>query len=116
MKFTINEEDLNKIVGRFIIQINSDKPSFRLTDRDVDLSFYFAKRIKFVSFGGEGIIASDLYGNTHTKTIPSFIKVFNNYEYEHMREEEKGKRYHRLLYGEELELVFNFIRQRNYGC
>lgn len=113
MKQIIRIEDLDKIAGHFIIQVNADKP-VRLTDRDIDLSFYLSKRVEFVMFGNTGkedktMIKSDLFGNTITVTRDKFVAVFNDYY-----EDAKDKRYHRLLYADELQVVFNYLLKRNY--
>lgn len=108
MKQTITEKDLDKIVGRFILQLDIDKPTL-LTDRGVDLEFYLIKRVNFIMFGGSGIIATDLFGNTMTRSKESFIEMFNDY-----LGDSKGLRYHRLLHSDELQLVFDFLKKRNY--
>lgn len=99
---------MNKVVGKFILQLNVDSPVL-LTDRGIDLEFYLIKRIKFVMLGGAGIIETDLFGNTMTHSKEKFIEMFNDY-----LGDSKGTRYHRLLYGAELDLVFDFLKKRNY--
>lgn len=108
MKQTITKDDLRLIAGKFIIQLDSDKP-VTLTEKNINLDFYLNKRIRFVSFGKEGIITSDLFGNTFNYSDDKFIEMFNEY-----LGDSKGKRYHRLLYNKELDLVFNFMKNRNY--
>ena len=108
MKQTIREEDLDKIVGRFIIQIDTETP-IRLTDRKIKVDFYLEKRVRFISFGGQGIVSCDLYGNSYTKTNEKFIEMFNEY-----LGDAKGARYHRLLYADELQVVFDFMLKQNY--
>lgn len=102
MKQTITIEDLDKIAGKFILQLNSDKP-IRLTDKNIDLDFYLHKRVKFIMFGNTGkedktMIKSDLFGNTTILTRDKFVEVFNHYY-----GEPTDKRYHRLLYADELK-------------
>jgi len=109
MKQTITIEDLNLIVGKFIIEINTEEPNLKLTADKVDLEFYFAKRINFIAYGGDGIIRIDLYGNSSTTTCEKFVEWFNDYV-----GNSKGERFHRLLYNKELDLIFNFIKTRNY--
>lgn len=118
MKQTITEKDLDKIAGKFIIQIDADKPirltDFRMVSEKNTLEFYLYKRVRFVMFGctdkGEKtMIESDLFGNTLSCTREEFVEKFNNY-----LGDSKGKRYHRLLYAEELQVVFDFMTKRNY--
>jgi len=112
MKQLITVGDLSKVLGRFVIEINSDKDNFKLTNKDVDLEFYFAKRIKFISkdeFKDNGIIVTDLYGFSYFFSPDNFVNWFNHYY-----NDAANNRYHRLLYSEELDLVFDFIKKRNY--
>lgn len=109
MKQTITKEDLNLIVGKFIIEINSEESSLKLTDEKVNLNFYLEKRVRWISFGGDGIIKSDLYGGSLTITEDRFVEWFNDYV-----GDSKGERFHRLLYSKELDIVFDFIKRRNY--
>lgn len=108
MKQTITKEDLKLIVGRFIVEINTDESALKLTDK-VNLDFYLEKRVRWISYGGDGIIKSDLYGGSMTMTEDRFVEWFNDYI-----GNPKGKRFHRLLYSKELDVVFNFIKSRNY--
>ena len=108
MKQTIIEKDLDKIVGRYILQLNVEDPIL-LTDIGIDLEFYLVKRVRFIMLGGKGIMETDLFGNTHSFTKEDFIEMFNDY-----LGNSKGTRYHRLLRSEELDLVFDFLKKRNY--
>jgi len=108
MKQTIKEADLDKLAGRFIIQIDTDNP-ITLKDRGINLSFYLEKRIRFISYGKDCVISSDLYGNTFSYTKEKFVDMFNEY-----LGDSKGQRYHRLLYTEELDVLFDWMKRRNY--
>ena len=109
MKQTITKGDLNLIVGKFIIEINSDEPTLKLTDEKVNRNFYLEKRVRWISFGGDGIIKSDLYGGSMTMTEDRFVEYFNDYI-----GDSKSERFHRILYSKELDVVFDFIKSRNY--
>ena len=108
MKQTIAIDDLNLVAGKFILQLDCDKP-IKLTDRQINLEFYLVKRVRFISYGEKGVIESDLFGNTLSYTKEDFVEKFNNY-----LGESKGKRYHRLLYSSELDIVFDWMKKRNY--
>jgi len=109
MKQIITKHDLKLIVGKFIIEINSDESTLKLTDENVNIDFYLEKRVRWISFGGDGIIKSDLYGGSLTITEDRFVEWFNEYI-----GTTKGERFHRLLYSTELDIVFDFIKSRNY--
>lgn len=108
MKQTITENDLVLLGGKFIIELNTEQP-IELTDNKVNLDFYLIKRVNFISFNNGNVITSDLVGNTLTYSKEKFIEWFNDY-----LGESKGTRYHRLLYNKELDIVFDFIKNRNY--
>lgn len=108
MKQTITEKDIERLVGKFIIEIDSDNP-IRLNQKGVDLGFYFEKRIKFVAFSKDGVMLSSLYGNTIEHTTERFVSYFNDY-----LGEPKGRRFHRLLFHDELAILFKFLLERNY--
>lgn len=109
MKQTITINDLNLITGKYVIEINSEEPELKLTDKNVNLSFYLEKRVRWISYGDNGIIKSDLYGGSISTTKEEFIEWFNDYV-----GTSKGTRFHRLLYSTELDIVFDFIKKRNY--
>lgn len=108
MKQTITIDELDLVAGKFVIQLNTENP-IKLNNRGVDIEFYMEKRIRLISYGGKGIIESDLFGNTFSYTKKDFVDKFNNY-----LGESKGTRYHRLLYSAELDVVFNWMKKRNY--
>lgn len=112
MKLIITENDLSKIVGKFIIQLNSEDDIQYLTDQKCNLDFYLTKRIYFIAWGitNDHIIKSDLFGNTFEISTKRFLEVFNEYKFN----DESGKRYHRLLISKELDIVFKFLKERNY--
>lgn len=116
MRFIINEDDINDLVGKFIVQMNTETPNLKLTDSKVDLEFYLVKRVRFLMYGGKGVMETDLFGNTHDYTKEKFVTVFNDYDFGNGEDltKSKGKRFHRLLTGKELELVFKFLKERNY--
>lgn len=108
MKQTITIKDLDLIAGKFILQLNSEEP-IKLTDHKLDLEFYLVKRVNFIAYGDKGVISSDLFGNTHSHSKEDFVEMFNNY-----LGESKGTRYHRLLYAKELDVLFDWMKKRNY--
>lgn len=112
MKFIITKNDLSKIVGRFIIQLNTGEEIQYLTDQNCNLNFYLTKRIYFITWGinKDCIIKCDLFGNTIEKNTETFLEWFNDYKFQ----DESGKRYHRLLISKELDIVFKFLKERNY--
>lgn len=112
MKLIITENDLSKIVGKFIIQLNSEDDIQYLTDQKCNLDFYLTKRIYFIAWGitNDHIIKSDLFGNTFEISTKRFLEVFNEYKFN----DESGKRYHRLLMSKELDIVFKFLKEKHY--
>jgi hypothetical protein len=113
MKLTITEKDLDKIVGKFIIQLNTgDNQTQYINNGNCNLDFYLHKRIYFIMWGIkiDTVIKSDLFGNTFEMPTSKFLDFFNEYKFD----DESGKRYHRLLTSRELDIVFKFIKERNY--
>lgn len=113
MKLIITHNDLNKIVGKFIIQLNTgDNEVQYLTDYKCNLEFYLIKRIYFIAWGitKDHIIKCDLFGNCYEMSTERFLEIFNEYKHS----DESGKRYHRLLTSKELDIVFKFLKERNY--
>ena len=113
MKLTITKADLPKIVGRFIIQLNTgDKEIQYLTDEKCNLDFYLSKRVSLITWGvtKDYIIECDLYGNPFEIQTERFLEIFNDYKFD----DKSGERYHRLLTSKELDIVFKFIKERNY--
>jgi len=111
MKQTITIADLNLITGKFILELNIEDFSLKLTDDKArkNIDFYLEKRILWISYGGEGIIQTDLFGGSHTITKEKFVEWFNDYV-----GDSKGTRFHRILYSKELDIIFDFIKSRNY--
>ena len=116
MKLIITKNDLSKIIGRFIIQLNTGENEVQyLTDKNCNLNFYFTKRIYFIHYGENGTICkTDLYGYTFSYDIDKFLNIFNYYKYSHMEDKDIDSRYHRLLTSEELDILFKFLKERNY--
>ena len=113
MKLIITENDLPKIIGKFIIQLNTGEKEVQyLTDQNCNRDFYLIKRVCFITWGinNDHIIKCDLFGNTFELSTERFLEVFNEYKFK----DESGKRYHRLLTSEELDIVFKFLKERNY--
>lgn len=113
MKLIITKNDLSKIIGRFIIQLNTgEKETQYLTDQNCNLDFYLSKRVYFITWGinKDCIIKCDLFGNSFEISTEKFLEVFNDYKFQ----DEFGKRYHRLLTSKELDIVFKFLKERNY--
>lgn len=108
MKQTVTINDLDLITGKFIICLDADNP-IKLTDHKVDKEFYLVKRVQFICYGDKGIILSDLFGNTYSMEKEKFVELFNHYVGEPI-----DSRYHRLLYSKELDIVFDYMKKRNY--
>lgn len=112
MKMTIlTEEDVRKLQGKFVLQVNSNEPNQTLTKERWD--FVKEKRLKLVC--GFGFV--DLYGNKEDReTFENFQNIFNSYLYKHMIEkgETDGGRFHRLLTSKELDFVCERMKEENY--
>ena len=96
MKLILTKNDIFKIIGRFVIQLNTGENEVQyLTDQNCNLDFYLIKRIYFITWGinNDCIIKSDLFGNTIEKNTETFLEWFNDYKFQN----ESGKRYHSLL-------------------
>ena len=56
------------------------------------------------------------FAQTHTNSMEKLVAVaeqlqqFNDYKFQ----DEFGKRYHRLLTSKELDIVFKFLKEKNY--
>ncbi len=68
MKQTITEKDIDKLAGRFILELNSDEP-IRLTDKKADLPFYFEKRISILKMELSCLIFMETLLNTQMKHL-----------------------------------------------
>ena len=114
MKLIINSiDDMKHIYGRFIIMVNHDNLIYLDELRPEAREFYFAKRIRFVSKSPYTpddspmrIVESDLWGNSFSYSTEDYLEHFNN--------PSKGTRFHRLLKGKELTILFDWMRERNY--
>lgn len=112
MKMTIDtKSDLTFLQGKFVLQIDSDKPDTTLMSYGWD--FAKEKRLKLVC--GNGFV--DLYGQiSDYKTFEKFQNIFNSYLFDHMMTEGKtdGGRFHRLLTSKELDYLFTKMKEDNY--
>ncbi len=109
MKQTITIEDISRLLGRFIIQVDTDKPVFLNEVKKDALEFYIVKRVSFICSHEGLILKSDLFGNTFGYTKEKFVEVFNEY-----LGDSKGQRYHRLLTQREMDIVSDFMKSRQY--
>lgn len=108
----INLKDLNDLMGHYVLQLDEDTPDVKLTDVSpkINLEFYLVKRVSLLAYSKKGVSVTDLYGNVNYDcTREDFVSYFNEY-----LGDNKGKRYHRLLTNKELDVVFDFIKSRNY--
>lgn len=127
MKLTIQKEDLDKIWGKYIFQVDTHE-NWDLTKciREAKIkkqnhNFWFAKRIGQFFLLESRVYHTDLYGNMYkyADSVERFLELFNDYKIisnrgsEH-EADQTGKRFHRLLTSSELKLVFKFIKKRNY--
>ena len=105
------ETDVNKLQGKFVLQVDNEQPDMTLMDCRWD--FAKAKRIRMVV--GFGFV--DLFGmQTRYDSYEKFKNVFNHYLFDHMIAEGKtsGGRFHRLLTNAELSYLFEKIKEENY--
>jgi hypothetical protein len=105
------EQDLRMLQGKFVIQVNNDKPDTELSESN--WGFIKEKRLRIVS--GLGFI--DLYGQRNSyEDFETFKDVFNKYLFKHMvrNGETDGGRFHRLLTSKELSFLFEKIKDENY--
>jgi hypothetical protein len=115
MKQTITIDNINRLLGRFIIQVNSDGPVFLNEVKKEALPFYFEKRVKMVAESPYNrdeetkILIVGLYGDSREYTKEKFIEYFNEYI-----GDSKGERFHRLLTQKEVDVVNEFIKSRQY--
>ena len=112
MQFIINtEKDLQKIQGKFVLQLDSDEPDKTLMD--FHWGFVKEKRLKFVC----GLRFTDLCGYVlEMETFEEFKNVFNSYLFDYMVKAGKtdGGRFHRLLTSKELDYLLTKIKEENY--
>lgn len=107
MKQIITEDDIRRLEGRFIIQVNVDKPIYLNEIQKDYLPFFLEKRVNFIAIGRSNkVISCDLYGGTLERTRKQFVEHFNNVS--------EGKRFHRLLTQREMDVVNEFIKSRQY--
>ena len=112
MKMLIEtEEDLKKLQGKFVLQINDNEPDKTLMD--FNWGFVKEKRLKLVC--EKGFV--DLYGWFYNcETFEQFKNYFNNYLFDHMiqKGETTGHRFHRLLTSKELDFLCSKLKEENY--
>ena len=101
MRLIINKEDINKISGNFIIQLNNEDEQIDIT-KSTNLDFWFEKRISFVSYHKDTVDCNGLFYKHCSYQLDDFIEYFNG----------KNKRFCRLLNKKELELLMNFFVER----
>jgi len=118
MKMLINENDIKSIVGRFIVQLDSDNPDIDITKSPTP-EFWLEKRISLVTtidkFKNEyegGICVAGLYYN-HAKIMKKseFVEYFNHY---YDKDDARDKRFHRLLTSKELCWLFEQMKKNQY--
>jgi hypothetical protein len=115
MKQLITVEDISRLTGRFIIQVNTDNPVFLNEVKKESLPFYFEKRVKMVATSPYNrkdetkILVVGLYGDSCEYTKEKFVDYFNEY-----LGDSKGERFHRLLTQKEMDVVNGFIKSRQY--
>ena len=105
------EQDLRMLQGKFVLQIDIEKPDMKLMD--FNWGFVKEKRLKLVS--GTGFI--DLFGyRSDYEDFETFKNILNKYLFKHMIKEGKtdGGRFHRLLTSDELSFLFDKIKSENY--
>lgn len=106
-----SEKDLEKLQGKFVLQINSNEPDKTLPN--FDWGFVREKRLKLIS--GLGYV--DLFGYRYDfKSFEKFKAWFNDFLYDHMIKEGKtgGDRFHRLLTDTEIDYLCEKLKQENY--
>lgn len=112
MKFVIQtENDVKKLQGKFVIQLDDDTPDKTL----MDMNWQFAKEKRLKLVAGHKFI--DLYGYvTEFGDFETFKNIFNSYLFPNMIKEGKttGERFHRLLTARELDYLFYKIKEENY--
>jgi len=109
MKMVITENDVYKLTGKFIIQLDTDKPDQTLTDEN--WSFFKDKRITFIS----GLKwCGFYYEHQNFESKEDFVEYFNNYVYLNSDKKETGKIFHRLLSSKELDFVLSKMKEENY--
>ena len=135
MQFKITVEDLPKIWGRYIFQVNTEEniDLTKVSESGVskNFGFWITKRVsQYFPFSYydnvtnkiiRTVLCSDLFGNIYDmiKTPENFVEYFNNYNVINNKGSENetnytGTRYHRLLTSKELEIVFAKIKELNW--
>ena len=97
MKLVIqSEKDVQSLNGKWIIQVNSDQPDYKITKTNWD--FVSEKRLSLVT----GLRMTGLwYDHGDFKTWEQFAYRFNHYT----EGESKDTRFHRLLTDEEIDFI-----------
>jgi hypothetical protein len=100
MKMIITKEDVRKLTGHFIIELNdTDEAEFELTDKNWD--FYKDKRISFIC----GLTFNGFYYKYGSFDTPEeFVEYFNPH----------NNRFRRLLTSKELDFVCKKLKEENY--
>jgi len=131
MKQVITAQDIKKLIGKFIIELNANDPIV-LDDKDhkVNIPFYMEKRVDFITvvpYNGRAeksnepkktIQVCSLYAESHAYTDEEFVNWFNDIKSDRVKESmpnaQDGERYHRLLFASELETLFRWMAKRHY--
>lgn len=110
-----SENDLVKLYGKWVLQVNSDTPDKTLMD--YNWGFVREKRLFFVTRKG----FADLYGNLNFESTfaDGFEKVklfFNSFLFDHMVKagETDGGRFHRLLTSAEHDYLAKKLKEENF--
>ena len=80
MKLFIFPHDVNNLIGKFIVQIDTSKPDAEINESN--WNFYKAKRISFVCRNGNdsGVsLQGFFYQHRSFESDAKFIEYFNNY-------------------------------------
>jgi len=106
MKFIIQEEDINDLIGKFIVQLNNEDANKDFTKDDSNAGFMLEKRIHFVAEAGDSkILLAGFFYSNKAKSREDFVEYFN----------QEGKdRFHRLLTTKELKWLSKKMIERNF--
>lgn len=107
MQMKITENDVPDLIGKFIVQIDTTHPDTEICS---SWNFYSEKRIKLVTYDiNNNLVLQGLYYcNKKFDSKEEFVEYFNNYI------NGSQKRFHRLLYSDELEYMFKQFQQKQY--
>ena len=129
MKQVITTKDIKTLQGHFIVQLNKDQDSPCMAGKfEANPGFWMEKRISFVGciYGSDGapyikpdeslVILNGIYYCHGIYTQALFVDYFNDYVWTDSKgvvnEDNKGKRYHRLLTGNELDWLNKQLKKQ----